>query len=406
MITWNQTGTVALNFAPPLPFAEAGSASWCVQARLLRHVARAARRARARSSADEAVERACAGRFPAGAHVRRRAAAAPARPSAASAASTAAAQQSKLPHRLPPSCRARTPRGYACDSVATRAVRVARVELTARIATLRLAETFVISRESQDEADVVQVELRHDGVDRLRRGARRSSATTRRRESALAYVEEHAALLGDDPFALEEIEARLPRRSRTRPGRRSTARSTTCRGSCSAYPCWRLLGLPRTGPPTSWTVWLGIPTTWPGGPRRRRARFRRLKLKLGGADGLDVERVRAVRGVTELPLQVDVNEWWSLDEALDALPQLAELGVAYCEQPLPAGDEGGADAEAAARRSRSTSTRTATASATSPPAPRSRTGSTSSSRSRAGSARRSGWRTPPARSGSASCSAA
>jgi L-alanine-DL-glutamate epimerase-like enolase superfamily enzyme len=66
-----------------------------------------------------------------------------------------------------------------------------------------------------------------------------------------------------------------------------------------------------------------------------------LKLKLGGGDGLDVERVRAVRGVTELPLQVDVNEWWSLDEALDALPQLAELGVAYCEQPLRAGDEGG-----------------------------------------------------------------
>ena len=71
------------------------------------------------------------------------------------------------------------------------------------------------------------------------------------------------------------------------------------------------------------------------------ARFRRLKLKLGGRDGLDVERVRAVRGVTELPLQVDVNEAWSLDEALEALPQLAELGVAYCEQPLAAGDEGG-----------------------------------------------------------------
>ena len=70
-------------------------------------------------------------------------------------------------------------------------------------------------------------------------------------------------------------------------------------------------------------------------------RFRRLKLKLGGADGLDVERVRAVRAVTDLPLQVDVNEWWSLDEALEALPQLAELGVAYCEQPLRAGDEGG-----------------------------------------------------------------
>ncbi|MBA2740685.1 MAG: dipeptide epimerase, partial [Actinobacteria bacterium] len=69
--------------------------------------------------------------------------------------------------------------------------------------------------------------------------------------------------------------------------------------------------------------------------------FRRLKLKLGGQDGLDVERLRAVRGVTDLPLQVDVNEAWSLEEALEALPQLDELGVAYCEQPLPARDEGG-----------------------------------------------------------------
>jgi len=65
-------------------------------------------------------------------------------------------------------------------------------------------------------------------------------------------------------------------------------------------------------------------------------RFRRLKLKLGGRDGLDVERVRAVRGVTDLPLMVDVNEAWSLGEALEALAQLAELGVEYCEQPLPA----------------------------------------------------------------------
>ena len=70
-------------------------------------------------------------------------------------------------------------------------------------------------------------------------------------------------------------------------------------------------------------------------------RFRRLKLKLGGRDGLDVERVRAVRSVANVPLQVDVNEYWSLAEGLEALPQLAELGVEYCEQPLPAGDPDG-----------------------------------------------------------------
>jgi L-alanine-DL-glutamate epimerase-like enolase superfamily enzyme len=76
-------------------------------------------------------------------------------------------------------------------------------------------------------------------------------------------------------------------------------------------------------------------------------RFLRLKLKLGARDGRDIDRVRAVRETTEAPLQVDVNEFWTLDEALDALPQLAELGVEYCEQPLPAGDPAGARLKAA-----------------------------------------------------------
>ena len=107
-------------------------------------------------------------------------------------------------------------------------------------------------------------------------------------------------------------------------------------------PTWRLLGLERGGPPTSWTIWLGDPDDMARRAERADPRFRRLKLKLGGRDGLDVERVRAVRGVTDLPLQVDVNEYWELDEALEAVPELAALGVQYVEQPLPAGDPGGA----------------------------------------------------------------
>ena len=70
--------------------------------------------------------------------------------------------------------------------------------------------------------------------------------------------------------------------------------------------------------------------------------------KRGAGDGLDVERVRAVRGVTDLPLQVDVNEGWSADEAVASLPQLHALGVEYCEQPLPAGDPGGPELKARA----------------------------------------------------------
>jgi L-Ala-D/L-Glu epimerase / N-acetyl-D-glutamate racemase len=217
------------------------------------------------------------------------------------------------------------------------------MEVSARIVRLRLAETFVIAREAQDWADVVQVEIRHGETVGRGEGApiERYGESA---ESASAFVEEHAAVVGDDPFALEAIGARLAETSGQQAAKAAVdAALHDLQGRVLGVPTWRLLGLDRTGPPTSWTVWLGDPDDMAHRAERaaRDGRFRRLKLKLGGADGHDVDRVRAVRSVTHLPLQVDVNEWWSLDEALDAVPQLAELGVEYIEQPLRAGDEGG-----------------------------------------------------------------
>src|SRR5262249_51110450 len=161
-------------------------------------------------------------------------------------------------------------------------------------------------------------------------------------ESAHAFVLEHAELVGDDPFALEAIGDRLAEI----PGEQAAKSAIDAalhdlQGKLLGVATRRLLGLPRTGPPTSSTAWLGDPDDMARRAEAASARFRRLKLKLGGGDGLDVERVRAVRNATSLPLQVDVNEWWSLDEALEALPQLHQLGVEYCEQPLREGDEGG-----------------------------------------------------------------
>jgi L-Ala-D/L-Glu epimerase / N-acetyl-D-glutamate racemase len=217
------------------------------------------------------------------------------------------------------------------------------VEVSARIATLRLAETFTIARESTDEADVVWVELRHDGVSGFGEAApieRYSESAA----SALAFVEANGDLLGDDPFALEEIGERLADQQGEQAAKAALdgALHDLC-GKLLGVPVWRLLGLPRHGPPTSWTLGLGDPDETARKAERARGRFGRLKLKLGVRDGLDVARVRAVRGVTEVPLQVDVNEYWTLDEALDALQQLAELGVEYCEQPLREGDPGGAE---------------------------------------------------------------
>ena len=213
------------------------------------------------------------------------------------------------------------------------------MRLAARIATLELTETFVISRSSQDSADVVFVQVEHDGVTGYGEAAP-IARYGQSAESALAYVEAQSGSVGDDPWALEEIESRLPSEE---PAARSAidAALHDLQGKLAGQPVWRLLGLRRAGPPTSWTIWLGDPDDMARRTEAVAGRFRRLKLKLGGRDGLDIERVRAVRGATELPLMVDVNEAWSLDEALDALAQLAELGVEYCEQPLPAGDADG-----------------------------------------------------------------
>ena len=194
------------------------------------------------------------------------------------------------------------------------------MEVTAQLVVVPLAETFTIARESSDEAELVQVEVRHGDL----AGWGEAAPIARYGESAasaLAFIEEHGEeALGDDPFALEEIGERLA----ALPGEQAAkaaldaALHDLC-GRLLGVPVWRLLGLERVGPPTSWTIGLGDPDEM-ARKAERAPEYRRLKLKLGGRDGLDVERVRAVRSVAAVPLQVDVNEYWSLDEALEALP--------------------------------------------------------------------------------------
>ena len=209
------------------------------------------------------------------------------------------------------------------------------MKLTARQATVQLAETFTISRGSEDEAAVVQVEVEHDG----RSGFGEAAPIERYQESAasaLAWLD--GVELGDDPFALDEIFARFP------PGEHAARAAVDhalhdLQGKLTGQPVYKLLGLRRAGPPTSWTIWLGDPDDMARRTEKVASRgFRRLKLKLGGRDGLDADRVRAVQAVTDLPLQCDVNEAWSLDEALEYLPQMK---LQYCEQPLVAGDPDG-----------------------------------------------------------------
>lgn len=56
------------------------------------------------------------------------------------------------------------------------------------------------------------------------------------------------------------------------------------------------------------------------------------KIKVGVPD--DIEMVAALRKETDATLRVDANAGWSLEEALQKIPLLHELGVELVEQPL------------------------------------------------------------------------
>ena len=206
------------------------------------------------------------------------------------------------------------------------------MQLTARTASLPLAEQFGIARGSRTEQEVVQVELEHDGL--VGRGEaapvyyRGESAAT-----ASAFLGRAADKLGDDPFALEQVLGGLHGDAAGRSALDAALHDWV--GRRLGVPVWRLLGLPRGGPVTSFTI--GIDTLEGTRDRARRARgYRALKVKVGGAE--DLARLEVVRAESQAPLRVDANEGWTLEAARELVPALVELGVELIEQPFPARD--------------------------------------------------------------------
>jgi L-alanine-DL-glutamate epimerase-like enolase superfamily enzyme len=210
------------------------------------------------------------------------------------------------------------------------------VELRPSTTSLRLAEEFAIARTSRTTQKVVRAEVERDGV--VGRG---EAAPIYYRgetpESALAFLTDEAPrLLGNDPFALEAIGHRI-----WRGGAEAAARAALdgalhdWLGKRLGISVWRLVGLSRDVPPTSFTI--GIDTIDGTRDRARRAHgFKALKVKVGGEQ--DLERLAAVREVSSAALRVDANEGWTLESARELLPSLVELGVELIEQPFPAAD--------------------------------------------------------------------
>src|ERR671933_80746 len=106
---------------------------------------------------------------------------------------------------------------------------------------------------------------------------------------------------------------------------------------CSVADLFGLRDLPV--PPTSFTMAITSAEDLPARIAEA-ARYPILKVKLGTAH--DLQTVKIIRQHAPLArIRVDANGGWNRGQALTLIPQLADLGVEFVEQPLAVGDTDG-----------------------------------------------------------------
>ncbi|MEC5321021.1 N-acetyl-D-Glu racemase DgcA [Brenneria populi subsp. brevivirga] len=196
-----------------------------------------------------------------------------------------------------------------------------------------LQNTFTISRGSKSQADVVVATLRCGDVT----GYGECVPYARYGESIESVMAQIAAL-GDDlrhGLDRQRLQNRLPAGAA-----RNALDCAFWDLECKQHSqrIWQRLSLPAPEVlETAYTLSLDTPERMQQAARQNAARPL-LKLKLADKD--DLARVAAVRkGAPNARLIVDANEGWDADLYLKLVPELAALGVAMIEQPLPAGKD-------------------------------------------------------------------
>jgi len=204
---------------------------------------------------------------------------------------------------------------------------------------------FTIARESKTaiETVVVRVESeRHTGIGAAAPDTRYGETP----DTVDAVLPDLLAAVEavDDPLALDRIEDRLRGVVRDNPAARAAV-SIACHDLAASHlgvPVSRQLGLdPADAPPTSYTVPIDEPETMADHAADAAADgYSILKVKLG--TDRDRELVETVRSAApEATIRVDANEAWTPHEAVEMSAWLADRGVEFVEQPVPADDPEG-----------------------------------------------------------------
>ena len=88
---------------------------------------------------------------------------------------------------------------------------------------------------------------------------------------------------------------------------------------------------------TDYTVSLGDPEKMAADALKIQAEgYPAIKIKLGKHGPTDVQRIKMIREAVgpDIPLRIDANQGWQVDEAIQTLKALAGFDIQHCEEPI------------------------------------------------------------------------
>lgn len=163
-----------------------------------------------------------------------------------------------------------------------------------------------------------------------------------------------ATVVGEDPMAVEAINARLLRTG-TRPQFAGLARSVVSvidtalwdlKAKALGQPLYRLLGAPSNEVQVyaSWNLWwqYDLETLVQHAREHLDRGFKQMKYRMGGVGTVEAatERTRVLREAVgpDVDLLVDINWSWSVNQTIEIGRALAPYHLFWIEDPIPADD--------------------------------------------------------------------
>ena len=188
--------------------------------------------------------------------------------------------------------------------------------------------TFAIARSSADVFERVVFEIEDDGV--VGRGEAAPTGYYGQDAAGVAAALEGVEV--DDPW---DIVGTLARNGRIPPSALTALDNAMYDLAAKrlGVPVYRLLGFAKPEPVSAYTLGIADKEATVAYAGRLRE-YPILKVKVGGWK--DVETLRAVREASAADLWVDANEAFSVDEAVEVVAELKDIGIGMIEQPVPA----------------------------------------------------------------------